>query len=101
MTEQESSMFDGLDLDFQTRLEVIKAIATVLPTVKEAEQADDSIKELATLAVGNSGYQILNRELDLLATDMGVDLGAGTPAEKLAEVIDILDGTRRRSQYLR
>jgi hypothetical protein len=73
----------------------ILGIKSVLPTVDQVEQNDDPLQEMAQLMVGNSGYQILNRELEHLAADMGVDLEADTPAERLAEVIELFDGNRR------
>lgn len=89
MTE---SMFSGLELDFGQRLEVIKTIASCLPPVPESGSADE-LDELATLLVANSGYKVLNRELDLLITDMGVDVDSeSAPFAKLAEVIQLFDG---------
>lgn len=93
--DTEPSMFEGLDFDFGGRLAVIKAIANSLPT---PGQGGDPMQEMAELVVANSGMKILNRELTYLADDMEVDLRDDSPAERLAEVISIFEGNRRKAR---
>lgn len=101
MTHQRSmepSIFDRFEgFDHETRLKVIKAIADCCP--EPEKNSDNPEKEMAELIVGNAAYQILNRELDYLAADMGVELDSKlNQLQALQALTEAVDGNRRRAR---